>query len=140
MAIKMRYLYFSKKKKMAAIGEQIKQKYELQINSVDVIPPAYSCDKERVVILAITGKGEPADALRLFCREMTKLRAQNTCLIMDGDQKCADFVLGYLRDAGTNVVGQTLFINGGSLFNSKPSDAEMKTITDWVDAIIADLK
>ena len=47
MAIKMRYLYFSGKKKVAALGQHVKTKYDLSINSVDVIPPAYSCDKER---------------------------------------------------------------------------------------------
>ena len=53
MAIKMRYLYFSGKKKIAALGQHVKTKYELSINSVDVIPPAYSCDKERIVVLGI---------------------------------------------------------------------------------------
>ena len=140
MAIKMRYLYYSGKKKMAAIGEAIKAKYELQINSVDVIPPAYSCDKERVVILAVSCKGgEPSDKLRLFCKELTKLRAQNTCLLMDGDQKSADAIKGYVTEAGSNFIGDIKFINGGGLFNSKPSEAELNDIYAWIDGIIASL-
>jgi len=140
MAIKMRYLYFSKKAKIRAIGEQIKAKYELNVNSVDVIPPAYSCDKERLVLLSVSAKGEAPDALRLFCREMTKVRSANTAIIMDGDQKAADAIKKYLTEAGTNVVGETLFISGGNLFQTKPSADEMTKIYAWIDENIANLK
>ena len=58
MAIKMRILYASNKKKMVNFANEIKAKYELAFNSVDVIPPAYPCDKERIVVLAISAKGE----------------------------------------------------------------------------------
>ena len=53
MAIKMRILYASGKKKIQAYANAIKAQYELAFNSVDVIPPAYSCDRERIVILCI---------------------------------------------------------------------------------------
>ncbi len=140
MAIKMRYLYFSGKKKIAALGQHVKTKYELSINSVDVIPPAYSCDKERVVLIAVSHKGsELPDQLRLFLREMTKARAANTAVIIDGDQKAADAVVGYLREGGTNVVGSPLFFNGGNIFNSKLSDAEAQAADAWIDSIITSL-
>ena len=140
MAIKMRYLYFSGKKKIAALGQFIKNKYELSINSVDVIPPAYSCDKERIVLIAVSQKGsESPDALRLFLREMTKVRAANTAVIIDGDQKAADAICGYLREGGTNLVGDVLFFNGGNIFNSKLSDAETAAACAWVDGIISSL-
>ena len=139
MAIKMRYLYFSGKKKIAALGQHVKEKYELQINSVDVIPPAYSCDKERLVILALTLKGDMKDQLRLFLREMTKERARNTAVIVDGDQKAADDVVKLLKEAGTNVSGDVLFFNGGNLFNTKLSAEEAAAVDTWIDGIIANL-
>jgi len=140
MAIKMRYLYYSGKKKVAALGNHIKAKYELNINSVDVIPPAYSCDKERVVLIAVTQKGpESPDALRLFLREMTKARAANCAVIIDGDQRAADAICGFLREGGTNVVGEPFFFNGGNIFNSKLTDAEAAAADAWVDGIISSL-
>ena len=39
MAIKMRILYSSSKKKINNIANAIKAQYELAFNSVDVIPP-----------------------------------------------------------------------------------------------------
>ena len=72
MAIKMRILYSSSKKKINTIANMIKTQYDLAFNSVDVIPPSYSCDKERIVIIAVSAKGNINDSLRLFCRELTK--------------------------------------------------------------------
>ena len=46
MALKMRFLYFSKKAKIKAMGEFIRVAFDLtqNHNAVDVIPPAYSCE------------------------------------------------------------------------------------------------
>ena len=54
MALKMRFLYYSKKAKMKALAEAIKAEFELSqnYNAIDIIPPAYSCENERLVILA----------------------------------------------------------------------------------------
>ena len=69
----MRYLYASGKKKFVTIGEIIKQKFELSVNNaVDVIPPAYPCDKERFVFIGITVKDEPENKVRLFCQQLDK--------------------------------------------------------------------
>ncbi|MBQ2513463.1 MAG: hypothetical protein II534_08985 [Clostridia bacterium] len=140
MAIKMRYLYFSGKKKIASIGPYIKAKYDLPINSVDVIPPAYSCDKERIVILGLSLKKEIPDQLRLFCREMTKARAVNTALIVDGDPAAANAVRDTLKEAGTNVVGETLFIKGGMpIFGGNLSDEEKKAVDVWIEGVVSSL-
>ena len=57
MSIKMRYLYASGKKKFVTIGDIVKEKFALtNNNAVDVIPPAYPCDKERFVFIGLTVK------------------------------------------------------------------------------------
>lgn len=141
MAIKMRFLYYSpSKKKFAAIGEFIKAKFQLPINAVDVIPPAYSCDKERLVILGISVKDEPADQLRLFCKELTKARAQNVALIIEGNDKGADAIVNILKEAGTNVIPEILRIKGGFLpFLSSFKDDEKDQIGAWLDSVVAAL-
>lgn len=141
MAIKMRYLYFGGKKKLATIGDIIKTKYELSVNSVDVIPPAYSCDKERIVILGLAVKNDIPDQLRLFCRELTKARAQNVSLIVEGSEKGAKAVIDLLKEAGTNVVGDVLYIKGALLpFMGSVSEDEKAAVIAWADKIISDLK
>ena len=139
MAIKMRVLYASGKKKINNIANMIKAKYDLAFNAVDVIPPAYSCDKERIVILAISGKGHISDSIRLFCRELTKARAQNVALLIDGDAAIADNIKGILNEAGTNVIDEVLYVKCG-LFGGAVKPDEQTEICAWVDRVIANLK
>jgi len=132
MAIKMRILCTAGKKKLINIANMIKAEYDLSINSVDKIPPAYSCDKERIVILALSGKGDVPDDLRLFCKELTKARAANVALLVEGNAAFADAIKAILKDAGTNVIDDVLFIKAGLPFLSGIKPEEQTAILDWV--------
>ena len=137
----MRILHASGKKKIHNIANMIKAQYELAFNSVDAIPPAYSCDKERIVILAVSAKGDISDSLRLFCRELTKARAQNVALMIDGDDKVAAKLKETLNEAGTNVIDEVLFVKGGMpIFGGSVKPEEKAEIFAWVDRVIANLK
>ncbi len=141
MAIKMRILYASGKPKIKNIANMIKAEKELAFNSVDVIPPAYSCDKERIVILAVSAKGDVSDSVRLFCRELTKARAQNVALMIDGDDKAATRLKEILSEAGTNVIDEVLYVKGGlPIFGGSVKPEEKAAIMAWVDRVIANLK
>lgn len=142
MAIKMRILYASGKKKIVALANEIKSKHQLAFNAVDVIPPAYPCDKERIVILAISAKGNDiSDSVTRFCQELTKVRAQNVALMIDGDQAAADKLKAILVEAGTNVYDEVIFVKGGlPIIGSTPKPEEKAAVLDWVDRVIANLK
>ena len=138
MAIKMRVLCYPEKKKLLAIGNMIKAEYELNVNSVDRIPPAYSCDKERLVILATNIKGNLPDDYRLFVRELTKARAYNVAIIAAGDDACVERTKELIKEAGANVIEDVKRIKMG-LFDNKVSDAEKTEILEWVKNTIASL-
>ncbi|MBQ7338937.1 MAG: hypothetical protein IJW40_10880 [Clostridia bacterium] len=140
MAIKMRILCTAGKKKLVNIANMIKAEYDLSINSVDKIPPAYSCDKERVVILALSGKGDVPDDLRLFCRELTKARASNVALLVDGNAAYAESVKTILKEAGTNVIDEVLYIKAGLPFLSGIKPEEKTLILDWVKKVTESLQ
>ena len=140
MAIKMRILYSSSKKKINTIANMIKTQYDLAFNSVDVIPPSYSCDKERIVIIAVSAKGNINDSLRLFCRELTKARAQNVALMIDGDEAAANKLKEILKEAGTNVIDEVLYVKGGlPIIGGSVKPAEKEEIFAWVDRVIKNL-
>ena len=138
MAIKMRILYASSKKKINNIANAIKSQYDLAFNSVDVIPPAYSCDKERIVILAINLKGNLPDDYRLFVRELTKARAYNVAIIAAGDDACVERTKELIKEAGANVIEDVKKIKMG-LFDNKVTDAEKTEILEWVKKTIESL-
>jgi hypothetical protein len=136
MAIKMRFLYYSKQKKMKALGELIKQEFQLDnINAFDIIPPAYSCDKERLVILGISAKNDIEDTVRRFCSELNPKKAANVAIVIDGNEGAANKVIDALKIAGTNIVGDVQYITCG-LFNSKLSDEEKSKYTTWAHDIV----
>ncbi len=142
MAIKMRVLYNSGKKGMAQLASAIQAKYELPVNAVDgKFPPAYPCDKERIVILGLSAKKDVADNVRLFCCELNKTRAQNVALLIDGDEAAAEKVSGYITGAGTNLIGTKVISFGGfGPFGGTLTD-DMKTeLMAWVEEMVAGCK
>ena len=144
MALKMRFLYYSGKAKMKAVAEIVKTEFELSQNhnAIDIIPPAYSCENERLVILAVSGKGEPDDVLRRFCFELDKKKAQNVALFVDGDEKMATRLLEVLKSTGTNVIENVKYVKFGGLpfLGGKVTDEEKADIVAWVKDIIENLK
>lgn len=140
MAIKMRYLYASGKKKFVTIGEIIKQKFALTINNaVDVIPPAYPCDKERFVFIGISVKDEPENKVRLFCQQLDKTKAAKVALIVDGNEKGAQALKDMLTAAGTSVFPEVFFIKGGLPFLGSLNADEKKALDEWLDRAIQSL-
>lgn len=140
MAIKMRVLCSTSKKKLKNIANEIKMQKELAFNAVDVIPPAYPCDKERIVVLAVTASGKISDSLRLFCRELNKTRAQNVALLLDGDEKAANLIKETLAEAGTNVIDEVCYVKGGIPFLGSVKPEEKEAVMAWVERVIANLK
>ena len=142
MAIKMRVLYASNKSKIATMADIVKKEYDLAINAVDKIPPAYSCNNERLVILMLSLKGEPEDQLRLFCRELTKARTQNVALYVDGKASGIQKIKDTLKEAGTNVIEETFTVKGGLPFKfaKKISDEEKAAVLAWAENVVAQLQ
>lgn len=136
MAIKMRILHYTGKAKLRSIGDIIRSEYDLAINSVDAIPPAYPCNNERIVILVVSVKDDADDQLRRFLMELTKSRAQNVALITDGKPEGIAKVQGYLKQAGTNIVGEPLYINAGLFAGKNLSDTEKSEVLAWVKAAV----
>ena len=137
MALKMRFLYYSKQAKMKALGEAIKQEFDLSQNhnAIDIIPPAYSCQKERLVILGISSKSDIDDVLRRFCSELNRERATNIALVMDGNEATANKIIDTLKQAGSNIIPEVQYITCG-LFKSKLTDEEKTAILSWIHDII----
>ena len=139
MAIKMRVLYGSGKKKIKTIAAEIKAHYGLGVNAVDTIPPAYSCDKERIVILMISAKGPVNDSLRLFCQELTKARAQNVAIIADGKEAGVEKVRACLATGGANVIDEVLYMNIGLFAGKNLTDEESAKVKAWTEKVVASL-
>lgn len=142
MPIKMRVLYNSGKKGMAEFASAIQAKYELPVNAISgKFPPEYPCDKERIVVLAVSAKSEMPDDLRRFCGELNKTRAYNVALLVDGKQSDADKIADIIKAAGTNLVGTKVITIPGFLFFGGNLTEELKAeLIKWVEDMVAACK
>ena len=140
MAIKMRYLHKAKNPKIVRLGEQFVNKYGLadNKNAFDIIPPAYSCDKERLVILALTLKKDVDDVVRRFCAELDKKKAANVALVVDGTPETAAKIVAVLKEAGTNVVEDIFYVQSAGFLNLKSSVSveEVSAFFEWTEKVI----
>ncbi len=139
MAIKMRVLCYTGKAKLKAAAQLIKAEYDLSVNAVDDIPPAYSCNNERIVILILSIKNDADDTLRRFLIELTKARAQNVAIIADGKEAGVDKVRSYLKAGGTNIIDEVLYMNVGLFASKALTDDETAKLKDWTAKVVASL-
>ena len=135
--VKMRVIHSAgKKQRVVTFATAIAEAFKCQ---VDAAPPAFPCDKEKLVVIVMSIKGEPDDKLRRFCGELTKERALNTVLIVDGDPTSSGVqqIKETLKEAGTNVIEDIYSVSGGGFFAGKKISLEERTdIVKWVQGII----
>ena len=142
MAIKMRVLYASSKKKIQEMANMIKAEFDLPVNAVDRMEqPAYLCDKERIVILMFSLKGEPSDVVRRFCSELNKSQAANVALVVDGPESAANRMKEILAAAGTKVVDEVHYVKTAFLsFMDKITPEEKAALLAWTHRVVDGLQ
>jgi len=83
MAIKMKILHYPENGKMTTFANGLSEVFDVKS---DKIPPAYNCDKDRLLIAGIsTGKTFSAD-LSMFLRGLSKDRVQNVAIFTDSNE------------------------------------------------------
>lgn len=135
--MKLRVLTATNKGKLLALAEMISKKGQSDY-AVDVIPPAYSCERERLVVIVATVGGKMKNSFEIFCKDLNRGRAQHVALLIDGTPENAAPVIEWIKGAGANLYDEVLYMNGGMPFKfmRKASDEEQKTALDWFDKVL----
>lgn len=136
--MKMRVLTATKKGKMLSIGNIIASKYNC---GIDKIPPAYSCEREKLVVVVASLKSSLPNDFTLFCKDLSKDRTQNVAFIVDGSEENFKKVADMISGAGANVIEDVLYINGGLPFGfiKGVPDAEKAAVEEWAEKIVGSL-
>ena len=136
--MKMRALVVSRKRKLKAIGEMLAKNGTY---AADVIPPAYSCDRERLVVIIASLRSSMPDSFRRFCQELSKDKAQNVALIVDGSETDAKMVAGWIATAGANVIDNILYFPVGLFagFSKSLTPDETSKVNTWYESVLAAL-
>lgn len=139
--MKMRALVSTNKGKLKTIGELLAKNGEKGVP--DVIPPAYSCDRERLLILVTTLRSSMPDSFRRFCQELSKEKAQNVALVVDGSEADAKMVADWIKSAGANFIDNILYFPVKGLFarfSKTLTCEETKKVEAWYDEVFAAMK
>ena len=138
MKMKLRVLTDTNKGKLLSIASTLASNSDYK---ADIIPPAYPCERERLVIIILSAKGRTSTTFDLFAKSLDKSRAQNVAFIVDGDAKKAEPVIDMVKNAGTNVVDDVLYINGGLPFKflKKVSAEDAAKVDAWFQNVLTKL-
>ncbi len=136
MKMKLRVLTFTNKGKLLSLASIVAN--ELSNYAADVIPPAYPCEAERLVIIFFTGAGKYSTAFEIFCKNLNRNTAQNVALVIDGDKTKAEPVVEWIKGAGCHFCEDVLYMNGGLPFKflKKVTEDEKKKVLEWAENII----
>jgi hypothetical protein len=135
----MRVVCASSKAKIRTYATALSEAFKCRVEDV---PPAYPCDKERLVIIVMSLRGDPSDKLRLFCTELNTTRAFNVALVVDNKEQTRGIkiVKDALRDAGTNVVDDIYYLQSPGIFSGAKITLEERTeIVRWAEKVISNL-
>ena len=137
--MRMRVLTHTSKGKLLAIADQITKLIEAD-KATDVIPAAYPCDGERLVVIVATAKATMPDAFCRFVRSLKRSLTANVAFVIDGTPENAAKIVEMAKTNDSNVIeDKILYINGGLPFKflKKVTDEEKTTVENWVKEIRA---
>ena len=140
--MKMRVLTATNKGKLMSLAAKVAEKAESSYK-VDKIPPAYPCERERLIVIVVSAKATMPETFTRFCgSRISREMATNVALIVDGKPENASKIMQSLKSTGVNVIEDVLYINGGLPFKfaKKYTPDEEKAVLEWTDRILGQLK
>ena len=139
--MRMRVLTKTNKGKLLAIANEVTKLIEAD-KATDVIPSAYPCDGERLIVIVVTAKANMPDSFCRFMRSLKKTVTANVAFIIDGTPENAAPIIEMAKSQNSNVMeDKILYFDGGLPFKflKKVSADEMAIVEAWVADIKANL-
>ena len=137
MAIKMKIFHYPENGKMATFANGLSQEFDVKC---DKIPPAYNCDKDRLLIAGIASKKNFADDLSMFLRGLSKDRVQNVAIFTDSNDAAIAAMKETIEAAGATVV-DVKKVKGSFLpFLKSVKPEEMEELKAWAHGVIENHK
>lgn len=136
--MKMRVIYYSKKRKIADLAEHLSKNSDDY--KPDTIPPDYSLDKEKLLVLGMSKLKKLPDDVRRFCMNLKPATVKNVALYTDRPEGEAKEFIRLMRESGANVIENVLYLSSGAFSFSKAKPEEKKAADEWFESILPQLK
>ena len=136
--MKMRVIYFSKKKKMADLAEVLSENSDGY--KPDTIPPDYSLDREKLLVLGMSKLTNLPDAVRRFCVNLKPATVKNVALYTDRPEAEAKEFIEMMRGTGANILDTVHYVKSEFLPFKNATEEEKKDAKEWFESILPQLK
>ena len=108
----------------------------------DQIPPAYPCENEKLVFIAVEGN-KPDKKVVAFCKDLTPARAKNVAFLVvsSSGPEVADTLKDIVKSQGVNPVGDVFDcrVKGGLFGVGKVTDSDLNNVKAWAKKIVDSL-
>ncbi len=136
--MKMRVIYFSKKKKMIDLAEYLSKNSDEY--KPDMIPPDYSLDKEKLLVLGMSQLVKLPDDVRRFCTNFKPGIVKNVALYTDRPESEAKAFIDMVRENGGNILDDVYYVKSEFLPFKKATEEEKKGADEWFERILPKLR
>ena len=136
--MKMRVIYCSKKKKIVDLAEYLSKNSDDY--KPDTIPPDYSLDKEKLLVLGMSKLKKLPDDVRRFCMNLKPATVKNIAIYTDRPEAEAKEFIKLMRDSGANVIENVLYVKSEFFSFKKASPEEKKAADEWFESILPQSK
>ena len=136
--MKMRVIYYSNAKKIEDLAEYLSKNSDDY--KPDTIPPDYSLDKEKLLVLGMSKLKKLPDDVRRFVTNLKPATVKNIALFTDRPEAEANEFVKLLLDSGANVIENVFYVKSEFLPFKKASDEEKKAADEWFESILPQLK
>lgn len=136
--MKMRVIYYSKKKKISDLAEYLSKNSDDY--KPDTIPPDYSLDKEKLLVLGMSKLVKLPDDVRRFCTNLKPAAVKNIALYTDRPESEAKEFIKMMRESGANIFDSVLYVKSEFLSFKKASAEEKKAADEWFETLLPQLK
>ncbi len=137
--MRMRVLTKTNKGKLLAVADEVTKLIEAD-KATDVIPSAYPCDGERLVVIVATAKPEMPEDFCRFVRSLKRAMTANVAFIIDGTPENAAKIVEMAKTGNSNVMDDKILYMEGGLpikFLSKATAEDLEKVRAWVAEIRA---
>ena len=137
--MRMRVLTKTNKGKLLTIADEVTKLIDAD-KATDVIPSAYPCDGERLVVIVASAKADMPEDFCRFVRSLKRSVTANVAFIIDGTPENAAKIVEMAKTGNSNVMeNDILYIEGGLPFKfmKKVTPEEMEKVHAWVADIRA---
>ena len=101
MAMKMKFLHYPEKGKIATFTKILAEEYGFQ---ADKIPPAYEPTRERILFAGITAGKTLNDTLARFLRGLSKEKAQYVAIYTDAPDATIETIKAIIGETGVTIL------------------------------------